>query len=117
VERVGERRLDRREDLERLDEQRRLAAPGLAGRAGRADDVAEVDVGDVAAADQLDAPAAVDEVEEDELAHVAPCHDPAGEPARRLGLRAVLERLRLRADRGDLVPVRESLRRAHRAEG
>ena len=49
-----------------------------------ADDVAEEDV-DLARlrrlADHLDPARAVDDVEEDELAHVAPRHRPAGDPA------------------------------------
>ena len=118
VERVGQRRADAREHLERVDLERRLAAPRLRRRAGDADDVAEVHV-DLARAldraEQLDPPAAVDEVEEDELAHVAARHHAAGEPALRLGGRAVLERLRLGADARDLVAVGEALRRGHGA--
>src|SRR6185312_1107059 len=44
VERVGERRADAREDLEVVDDERRLTATTLRRLAGRADDVAEVDV-------------------------------------------------------------------------
>ena len=88
----------------------------FAGEPVDADDVAEVDV-DLARAlhraHELDAPAAVDEVEEDELPHVAARHHAAGEPALRVGGRAVVERLRLGADGGDLVAVGEALRRRH----
>src|SRR5581483_9892361 len=77
VERVGERRPDAREDLERLDLQRRLAAPRLGRRTADADDVAEMHV-DLARsldrAEKLDAAAPVDEVEEDELPHVPARH-------------------------------------------
>ena len=87
----GERML--REQLERVDDQRRLAAPRLGRPAGRADDVAEVDVdlaGAVDRAEELDPARAVDEVEEDELPHVAAREHAAGEPAlaRRLLARA-----------------------------
>ena len=117
VERVGERRADAREQLERVDEERRLAAARLRGRSRRADDVAEVDVDlarDLGGAHQLDAAAAVDEVEEDELPHVAARHHASGEAALRLGGRAVGERLRVGADGGDLVAVGKALRGGHR---
>ena len=61
-------------------------------------------------ADQLDAPGTVDEVEEDELPHVAARHDTAGEaPLRRVVGRAGFELLGLGADGRDLVPVGETL--------
>ena len=109
----GQRRADPREQHELVDDQRRLAAAALGRLADRADDVAEVHV-DLAGAgrraEQLDAAAAVDEVEEDELAHVAAREHAAGEPAR-LGRprRSVVERLGLGADGRDLVAVREAL--------
>ena len=107
VERVGQRRADAREQLERVDLERRLAAARLRGRAGDADDVAEVDV-DLARAldraEQLDAPGAVDEVEEDELPHVAARHDAAGEPALR----------RRRSRRSRAAPPRRGRRRSRR---
>ena len=82
------------------------------GSALRADDVAEVDVhrpGAVGRAEELDPARAVDEVEEDDLAHVSPAHDAAGQAARRLGLGPRLERLGLGADGGHLDPVGEAL--------
>ena len=113
MERVGQRRADAREEHELVDDQRRLAAAALRRLADRADDVAEVDV-DLARAglraEQLDAAAAVDEVEEDELPHVAPRQHAAGEAARLGALGAVLERVGLGANGGDLVAVREALR-------
>ena len=113
VERVGKRLGVAREHLERLGQQRRLAAAGAAGMPGDADDVAEEDV-DLARlrrlADHLDPARAVDDVEEDELAHVAPRHRPAGDPADRVGRLPGLERLALVPDRRDLVPVGEALR-------
>src|SRR5438270_8420809 len=117
VERVGQRRLDPREDLERVDVERRLAALRLRGRAGDAYDVAEVDV-DVPrllrVAQKLDAPGAIDEIEEDELPHVPPSEHPPGEPPLRLRGDAVLERLGLEANRSNLVSVAKVLRRRHR---
>ena len=61
-------------------------------------------------ADHLDPARAVDDVEEDELAHVAPRHRPSGDPADRVGRLPGLERLALVPDRRDLVPVGEALR-------
>ena len=113
VERVGERRPDAGEDVEAVGRERRLAAPGLRGVARDAGDVAEVDVdlaGSLDRADQLDAPAAVDELEEGELAHVAAREDAAGEAALLCGFAAGLERLGLGPHGGDLVPVRKALR-------
>ena len=110
----GQRRADARQQHELVDEQGRLAAAALRRPADRADDVAEVDVdlaGAAERAEELDPAAAVDEVEEDELAHVAPGEHPAGEAPLLGALDAGLERLGLRAHGGDLVAVRESLRR------
>ena len=74
----------RAEELELVDDERRLAAAALRGLAGGADDVAEVDV-DLArargGAQELDPAGAVDEVEEDELPHVTPRHHPSGQRA------------------------------------
>ena len=119
MERVGQRGADAGEHLELVDHERRLAAARLRGRSFDADDVAEVNLDLARALDvahELDPAGAVDEVEEDELAHVAPRHHAAGETALRLGARAVLERLGLRADRRDLVAVGEPLRRGHAGE-
>ena len=112
VERVGERLGVAREHLERLGQQRRLTTAGAPGVPRDADDITEEHV-DLARlrrlADHLDPARAVDDVEEDELAHVAPRHRPAGDPARRLGRLPCLERLALVPDRRDLVPVGEAL--------
>ena len=113
MERVGQRHADPRQDLELVHLERRLPAARLRRRAGHADDVAEMEIELARAldrADQLDAAGAVDEVEEDELPHVAARHDPAGEAAlRRVVGRAGLELLGLGADGRDLVPVRKPL--------
>ena len=78
-----------------------------------ADDVAEVEVdrpGAILGDEQLDLPGAVDEVEEDELPHVPPSHDPPGDPPRLAGLLPGLDLLGLDADGRDLVPVGKTLR-------
>ena len=79
---------------------------------GDADDVSEEDV-DLAGlrrlADHLDPARPVDDVEEDELAHVAARHRTARDPAGRGGRLACLERLALVPHRGDLGPVGEAL--------
>ena len=74
---------DLREHLERVDDERRLAAARLRRVARDADDVAEVNVdlaGAVDRAEELDPAGAVDEVEEDELPHLAAREDATGEP-------------------------------------
>ncbi len=112
VEGVGERCADPREQLERVDRERRLAAPRLGRTADRTDDVAEVHVDlsrPVDRAEKLDAAGAVDEVEERQLSHVAAREDAAGEAALGLSLATVLERVGLGPDGGDLVPVGEAL--------
>ena len=89
----------------------------FAGEPVDADDVAEMDVdlaGLLNRAQQLDAPAPVDKVEEDELAHIAAGEHSSCEAALRLPRRAVLELFRLGADGGDLVAVRKAFRRGHR---
>ncbi len=67
-------------------------------------------------AHELDSPRAVDEIEEDELPHLATCHDAAREAPLQLQLSAGLERLDLGPNGRDVVPVGEALRRGHRAE-
>ena len=62
-------------------------------------------------AEQLDPAAPVDEVEEDELPHVAAREHPARETALLGPFGAGLERCGLGADGGDLVAVRKALRR------
>src|SRR5207244_6595402 len=75
VERVRERRADLRKELEPADCEGGLAAFCLRSDAGDPDDVAEVEVDGAAElvglGEQLDAAAAVDEVEEHQLPHVA----------------------------------------------
>jgi len=103
---------------ERVDLKGRLAAARLRRGADDADDVTEVHVdlsGALDRAEQLDPAAAIDEVEEDELAHVSPRHHAAGEAALRLGGCAVLELHRLGAHRSDVVPIGKALRRGHGA--
>ena len=118
VERVRQRRADAGEELERVDLQGRLPASRLRRRPGDADEVAEVHV-DLARAldraEQLDAPGAIDEVEEDELPHVAARHHAPGEPPLRLGRRPVLERVGFIPDGGDLVAAGKALRGGHGA--
>src|SRR5256885_581854 len=67
-------------------------------------------------AKKLDAPGAIEEMEEDELPHAPPSEHPPGEPPLRLRGDAVLERLRLEANRSNLVSVAKVLRRRHRRE-
>ena len=88
----------------------------FAGRPDDADDVAEVDV-DVAdtpgVAHELDAAGAIDEVEEDELAHLATRHDAPGEPPRLVEVAARLELVGGRAYVRDRVTVGEALGGGH----
>ena len=102
----------RASEHELVDEQRRLAAAALRRVPDDADDVAEVDV-DLAGAreraEQLDPAAAVDEVEEDELAHVAAREHAAGEAALPRAPRRRARALGLGAHGGDLVAVGEAL--------
>ena len=116
VERVGERAADLREQHELVDRERRLAALRLHRRARGADDVAEVDVDrrrSDPVAEELDPPGAVDEVEEDDLPHVAAGHDAAGEPPRLVELASGLDPVGRRADIGDGVAIRKALRSRH----
>jgi hypothetical protein len=84
--------------------------------ASDADDVSEVDV-DVArparVAHELDAPRAVDEVEEDQLPHLPPRHDAAREPSRLVDLASRVDLVGGRANIGDRVAIGESLGRRH----
>src|SRR5439155_11646540 len=105
-----------RHDLVR--EKRRLAAPRFPGAARGADDIAEMDVdrpGATRVADQLDASGRVHEVEEHELPHLPPGHDPPGDAASGITLSPCFELLGLRAHRGDRIAVREPFRSLHRA--
>ncbi len=115
VERVGERAADLREQHELVDSERRLAALRLHRRARGAHDVAEVDVdraGPILLAEELDPPGAVDEVEEDDLPHVAAGHDAARNAYRAVAGLAGLERLGGRAPGGHVVPIGKALRQA-----
>ena len=118
VKRVWQRPIDRAEQLEPVDQQRRLAAPRPRRPAGHADQIAEIEVDiDHASAfdEQLDPSAAVDEVEEDELSEVATAHHAAGKAICPLAFGAGLQALRIRASRVDGHAVREALgQRAHR---
>ena len=60
--------------------------------------------------EKLDPPAAVDQIEEHQLPHVAPGEDATGEAMLLLALRAGLELGGLGSDRGDLLPVGEPFR-------
>ena len=88
------------EQLELVDRERRLAAARLRRVPADADDVAEVDV-DLRSGEQLDPAAAVDEVEEDDLPHLAPRHHAAREPERAVdsSVRPASSCSRLGADR------------------
>ena len=113
VKGVGQRLGVAGQHLDRVGEERRLTAARAAGMPGDTDDVTEQDV-DLAGlgrlADHLDPARPVDDVEEHELAHVAARHRAPRDPAARFGCLAGLERLALRSDSGDLVPVGEALR-------
>ena len=69
-------------------------------------DVRELDAASLA--EELDAARAVDEIEEGQLAVLAPRHDATRETPLGLALLARLETLRLGADESDLVPVGEA---------
>ncbi len=90
-----------------------------AGDPGHTDDVAEVEVdgpGPILGDEQLDLPGAVDEVEEDELPHVPPSHDPPSDTPRLATLLPGLDLLGLDPDGRNLVPVGKSLRQGHARE-
>jgi hypothetical protein len=113
VERVRQRAAILREQLDLVGREARLATPALRRVAGDADDVAEVEVelaGTARVGQHLDAPRAVDDVEEDELAVPAARHHAPGDPDRLTGLDAGVERLGGRAHGSDLGAVGEPLR-------
>ena len=116
VERVRERAAIACEHRQLVDGERRLPAPRLRRPARDADDVAEVDV-DVPdatrVAHELDSPGPVDEIEEDELPHLAPRHDATGEAPRFVELAAGLDRVGRGADVDDGVAIGEPLRSRH----
>ena len=60
--------------------------------------------------EELDPAGAIDEIGEDELAHLPPRHDPPGDPPRLGTLSPSFEGLSVGADRCDLVPVGKALR-------
>ena len=116
MERVRERAAVPREYRQLVDGERRLSPPRLRRPADDADDVAEMDV-DVAdapgVAHELDAPRAVDEVEEDELPHLAPRHDAPSEAPRFLELTAGLDLVGRCAYVDDGVAIGEPLGSRH----
>ena len=74
------------------------------------DDVAEVEVDRPRAIlgdEQLDLPGAVDEVEEDELPHVPPGHDPPSHAPRLAGFLPGLDLISVRANGSNLAPDRQ----------
>jgi hypothetical protein len=109
VEGVRERPADLRQQDELGDGQRRLAALRTAGLAGRADDVAEVEV-ELLLSDQLNPAGAVDEVEKAQLSHRAAGHDAPCDAALALERLAGLGLLGLGPDRGNLFPIGKALR-------
>ena len=116
--RVGQRPADLGEQLEPGDGERRLAALRLRGNAGDADDVPEVEIdrpGTILGDEQLDLPGAVDEVEEDELPHVAPSHDTSGDAPSLAGLLARLDLIGVDPNGRNLLPVGKSLGQCHSA--
>ncbi len=118
VEGVGERASILRERRELVDCERRLSPPRVCRRADDAHDVPEVDVDGPCAtlvAQELDAPRAIDEIEEAELPMPPARHDSSGETALLGRLRVRLENCRLRANCRDLIPVGKALGRRHRA--
>src|SRR6185436_18441638 len=96
VERVRQRTPILAQENELLDGDRGLAPPRLRRGAGHADNIAEGDVDHAAprrVAQQLDAPASVEQIEKDELAHLSPPEHAAGHTDRRVGLGSGLELL------------------------
>ena len=74
----------------------------------------DVDVARAAGvAHELDAPGAVDQVEEDELPHLAARHDAAGETSHFVELASGLDPFGRGTNVRDRVPIRKSLRRRH----
>ena len=116
VERVRKGAPVPREDRQLVDRERRLASSGLRGPSRGADDVAQMHV-DVAraagVAHELDAPGAVDQVEEDELPHLAARHDAPGETSHFAELASGVDPFGRGANVRDRVPIRKSLRRRH----
>ena len=117
MERVRQKPLDLREQLEFVDRERGLSALRARRGAGDTDDVTQIDVDRAGAAritEELDAPRTVDEVEKNQLPHLpAPHYAPRKAPLV-IGLAARLEPLRLGPNGRDVVPVRETLRQPHR---
>ena len=114
MERVGQRARVAREHVSSSTASDGSPRRDFAGRPDDADDVAEmdVDVADAAGvAHELDAPGAVDEVEEDELPHLAARHDATGETPRLVELASGVEPLGRGANVRDRVPIRKALRR------
>ena len=112
-ERVRQRGADLAEEDELVHGDRRLAATRLRRSAGDADDVSEVDVDITRArrvAEELNAAAAVDEVEEDELPHLSAAKDAPRCAHDRVRFFARFDPLGLRADALERNGVGEALR-------
>jgi hypothetical protein len=116
---LGRRAQRLREHAEVLEAQRQLAAARAQDRALGTDQVAEVEVQQalegflaelVDARHQLDAPRAVDHVEERGLALLAPGGEAAGDAPALVGLRAGFESVERRLDVGDRRDVRVGVR-------
>ena len=110
VERVGERAPIPRERRQLVDGERGLAASRLRGPPHYSDDVPEVDVDvpDVRrVAHELDPAGAVDEVEEDELPHLASRQHAPGETSRLVQLASGVDRLGGGTNIGDRVACPE----------
>ena len=116
VERVGKGAGVPGEDRQLVDRERRLAAARLRGSSGHPDDVPEmhVHVADPAGvAHELHASRAVDEIEEDELAHLAARHDAAGEAPRLVELGSGVDPVGRCPNVGDGVSIGEPLMSRH----
>jgi hypothetical protein len=112
VKGVRERDADAGERLDPVDLERGFPSPRTRRSPGDADDVPQVDVDlttALGAAEELNPTRAVDEVEEDELAHLPPAEHPACEATLLRALEARLDQRGLRADLRDRVAVGEAL--------
>jgi hypothetical protein len=118
VERIRQRTPILAQEKELLDGDRGLPPPRLRRGTGHADDIAEGDVDHAAprrVAEQLDPPAAVDQIEKDQLAHLAPPEHPAGHTDGRVGLGSGLELLGFGSHGLERHRVGKALRRHRRS--
>ena len=114
MEGVRQRVADLAEQHDLVDRDRRLPAPRPGRRSGDADDVAEIDVDRARprrVAEELDATAAIDEIEEDELPHFPTSEHTAGRANLLLRLGPRLERLGRLTHLGERDGAGEALRR------